>query len=256
MIWRIAFASTIGTSHEKNGLPCQDACACNLIQAKDGTEILLAIASDGAGSAIKSEIGSKLSVESFIQNFSSIINQEGFQGFAKDDILDWITSIREQISILAEKESLSIRDFACTLVACIIGAEEAIFFQIGDGAIVVAETESQDYGYVFWPQHGEFANQTNFITQDNFKEALQFEVINKRFVQVALFTDGIERLVLDFQTQAVHSPAFNSIFHWLSNIDDNDVSAHCSVISSYLNSDFINNRTDDDKSLIMAVRGK
>ena len=63
--------------------------------------------------------------------------------------------------------------------------------------MVSNRAEPDDYGWVFWPQHGEFANQTNFITQDNALEVLEFELEDRCVDEIAIFTDGIERLVLD-----------------------------------------------------------
>ena len=66
-----------------------------------------------------------------------------------------------------------------------------------------------------WPQHGEYANTTNFVTQDNITEAMEFET-GPPVNELALFSDGIERLVLDLSTRTVHSPAFRPIFEWLA----------------------------------------
>jgi hypothetical protein len=139
-------------------------------------------------------------------------------------------------------------------VAAIVGPHSAIFFQIGDGAIVVSEPGSTDYGHVFWPQHGEFANQTNFLIQDNIEEILKFDLIHQTFQAISIFTDGIERLVLDFSSQAVHSPALRPIFNWLEKCESSLDESPSTALIAYLSSEFINSRTDDDKTLVMAIR--
>ena len=50
--------------------------------------------------------------------------------------------------------------------------------------------------------------------------------------------------------RSVHAPALRPIFNWLRTVDDDG----CPVMDAYLASDQINSRTDDDKSLLVAVR--
>jgi hypothetical protein len=254
--WNTAYASAIGTSHEKTGSPCQDACHCRVIYTNDRQEIFLGIASDGAGSASRSEVASKLAVEMFLEKFSRLIKTENdICLIDRNVVLDWLEEVKTQIFITAKNEALSPREFACTILGAVVGQNHSIFFQIGDGAIVVSETPIDEYGCIFWPQHGEFANQTNFIVQENLSEILEFEYSQGTVNRVALFTDGIERLVLDFSDRSVYPPALNSIFEWLHNNPQlNPDEIPSSALFTYLNSSFINSRTDDDKSLVMATR--
>ena len=73
--WRVAYNSVIGTSHEKTGLPCQDAGGCRIVHDPAGREILLAIACDGAGSASRSLDGATLAVSQFLNQFSEAAKQ-------------------------------------------------------------------------------------------------------------------------------------------------------------------------------------
>ena len=57
--WRWISASVIGSSHTTTGSECQDSHLCNEIQTPNG-QVLLAFVSDGAGSAAKSAIGSRM----------------------------------------------------------------------------------------------------------------------------------------------------------------------------------------------------
>lgn len=254
--WHAAYASAIGTSHEKSKNPCQDACGSRIIQAGSGQEIFLGIVSDGAGSASRSEVASSLVVEMFLKKFTSLIKSElELQTIDRSYILSWLNEVRSQIFIQAKNENLSPREFACTIVAAIVGIDNSIFFQVGDGAIVVSESPSNDYGCIFWPQHGEFINQTNFIIQENLSDVLEFEFSQNRINRIALFTDGIERLVLNFSDKSVYPPSLNSIFEWLQNTPQpNPIEGTSQALNTFLNSPFINNRTDDDKSLVMASR--
>ena len=256
--WRVAYNSVVGTSHEKTGLPCQDAGGCRIIRDPVGRELLLAIACDGAGSASRSRDGANLTVDRFFQEFGEAAKRSGLDEIAKEFVQDWLSRLRAEIKDRADAEDLSAREFACTVLAAIIGEDRAAFFQIGDGAMVVSNrSEPDDYGWIFWPQHGEFANETNFITQDNALDVLEFEAEDRCVDEIALFTDGIERLVLDLTEKTAHPPFFRTLFRWLVKTEPTPVETEIQtspVLEQYLGSKQINDRTDDDKTLILASR--
>jgi len=256
--WRVAHASVMGTSHEKTGLPCQDVASCRIVTDLDGRDVLLAVACDGAGSASRSLDGAALAVDRFLRDFGDASGRSGLDGITKEFVEDWLSRVRSEIRDEAELQDLSPREFACTILGAVVGDDQAAFFQIGDGAIVVSNrAERDDYGWVFWPQHGEFANQTNFITQDNALEVLEFELEARCVDEIAMFTDGIERLVLDLQEKTAPAPFFRTLFGWLVKTEPAAVDEEIpisEVVSRYLGSKQINDRTDDDKTLILASR--
>jgi hypothetical protein len=256
--WRVAHASVIGTSHEKMGLPCQDSGCSRIVSDPEGRDVLLAVACDGAGSASLSLDGANLTTDRFLREFSQATRQLGLDGITKEFVEDWLSRVRAEIRDRAEAADLSPREFACTLLGAVVGQDRAAFFQIGDGAIVVSNRdEPDDYGWVFWPQHGEFANQTNFVTQDNALEILQFELEERCVDEIAVFTDGIERLVLDLQNKTAHAPFFRTLFGWLVKTEPATVGGEIptsEVVNRYLSSKQINDKTDDDKTLMLASR--
>jgi hypothetical protein len=220
--------------------------------------VLLAVACDGAGTASRSLDGATLVVDRFLRDFGDASRRSGLDAVTREFVEDWLARVRAEIRDRAEVADLSPREFACTILGAIVGQDRATFFQIGDGAIVVSNrAEPDDYGWVFWPQHGEFANQTNFITQDNALEVLEFESEERHVDEIALFTDGIERLVLNLQEKTAHAPFFRTLFGWLVKTDPATVGEHIpssAVMSRYLGSKQVNERTDDDKTLILASR--
>ena len=96
----------------------------------------------------------------------------------------------------------SVRDFACTLVGAAIGPNQTIFFQVGDGAIVARRGELLEC--MFWPESGEYANMTYFVTDELASEHLHCRV-EESPAEVALLTDGLQRLALVFANQSVHT---------------------------------------------------
>lgn len=252
--WRTAFASVVGTSHTKNGSPCQDAGGCRILETADGGEILLLAASDGAGTATRSEVGAALAVQSFLDRFGGAALRDPSLAIIDRAFVDhWLAEFQEAVVALAGSEANQVRDYSCTLLGAVIGPSSAAYVQIGDGAIVVGGEEPGEYIWIVWPQHGEYANQTYFLTQDNAAEALVFETGNP-VNEIAVFTDGIERLVLDLATMTVHSPAFRPIFGWLAGTEPDRSGRASEALIAYLGTDHINRRTDDDKTLVMASR--
>ena len=197
-------------------------------------------------------------MDRFFQEFGEAAKRSGLDEIAKEFVQDWLSRLRAEIKDRADAEDLSAREFACTVLAVIIGEDRAAFFQIGDGAMVVSNrSEPDDYGWIFWPQHGEFANETNFITQDNALDVLEFEAEDRCVDEIALFTDGIERLVLDLTEKTAHPPFFRTLFRWLVKTEPTPVETEIQtspVLDQYLGSKQINDRTDDDKTLILASR--
>ena len=253
--WRYAYASVAGTSHEKTGSPCQDAGSCRVVEASGGGPVLLAMASDGAGSARRSEEGARLAVALFLDDFGAACRERGIAAIDRAFVLAWLTKLRRRIAARAARTGSRSSDFACTALAAVIADDRALFFQIGDGAIVVSGRRGRaDYEWVFWPQHGEFANTTNFVTQRDAANALEIEIRPGPIEEVALFTDGIERLVLDLKGKTAHAPFFRPLFRWLAGTKPPAKDEASPSLMQYLGSKQVCDRTDDDKTLIMATR--
>jgi hypothetical protein len=256
--WKHISASVVGTSHDLTGTPCQDNSVCRAFTLGDGSEILVAVASDGAGSAKRADEGSAIACSLLIQEMEALFEADAegdLSEITKEFLANWLVSFQREVTIRAEHEELRARDFACTLVAAIIGEQSAVFAQIGDGAIVVPSPEEPDeYCYVFWPQKGEYANETYFATDPEAHTKIQYDHIPRRIDEVALLTDGIQNLALHYQTQSAHSPFFRPVFAWLRPASEDYKDKFTASLAAYLASEKINQATDDDKTLILATR--
>ncbi len=254
--WRTVYASVEGSSHKKTGVPCQDASFCKVLQLSDGSEVLLAVASDGAGSATHSDIGAKLVVEDFISTFMLLLrNKSSIDAINKESVLRWLKKLHVWGINRAAEEGCHVKEFACTLLGAIIGVDRSVFFQIGDGAIAYLSEGQEKMSPVFWPQHGEFINQTHFIFHSDIEGSLEFIAKPLHVSKMALFTDGMERLILNFGLKEVHEPALCSIFDWLSRKEKPQEAWKPSPeLIAYLSSDGVCARTDDDTTLILATR--
>jgi hypothetical protein len=253
--WRVASACEIGTSHSGYGTPCQDSAAHDILRTKEGP-VLVAVVCDGAGSAAHSEIGSWLATTTFVELVEVHFDNGGrLVDIDRDKVAAWIASTAERLIARAHEDGNAPKEYSCTLVAAIVGNEAAAFAQIGDGAIVVSHGEADGWSWVFWPQHGEYANQTVFILSAHAADALEFSLAPRRIDEFAIFSDGIERMVLHRASKAVNDPFFDQMFVPVRASRARGLDQKLSQeLKCYLGSAVVNARTDDDKTLLMATR--
>ena len=248
--WKAVFDSVKGTSHEVSDQPCQDCCRV-VAQPSPNGGVLIAVCADGAGSAKHSDQGSQIACNQFIKLCRNyIIENESIQDVNHELISDWLQQVRDSIAEKAEEIETSVRQMATTLLGCIITSSEALFVQIGDGAMVFRS--KGNFECAFWPHTGEYANMTNFLTSDDFAEKFEWKIVIDQISEFVAFTDGLERLVLKFENQSVHEPAIAPMLDALRKSDNGE--EFFEPLRGFLNSKGVNERTDDDKTLILATR--
>jgi hypothetical protein len=173
----------------------------------------------------------------------------------RDDAEKWIDDLQSEMSAQAACNGLSVRDFACTLLVTVIESQYAAFLQIGDGAIVVSTPlEPDEYHWVFWPERGEYANQTCFVTDEDAAHHLQFDSCNMEIDEVALFSDGVQSLALHYESRTAYAPFFHSFFVPVRAEPPGKSDTLCTALDAFLNSPRVIARTDDDKTLVISTR--
>lgn len=253
-MWAVVNASVVGTSHAASGAPCQDAA--EFIRFRIGDEdVLIAAIADGAGSASHSHIGSSEAV----QHLLKLIAQPDLvlATVSIEQMRDWFGQVLAHLNTVAEREQIKINDLACTLLLAIVWKRGAVFGQLGDGAWVVEKDGAITPGT--WPENGEYANVTVFITSPQALDLsdvgvpvhLQFNRVEGNVIAIAGFTDGIQPLVLKYADKSAHAPFFNSMLNTLrASSDETELIA---PLQQFLASDSVTARTDDDKTLVLAV---
>jgi len=252
--WKYIQAVQIGTSHSQLGLFCQDKVISTEVETK-GENTFVAIVSDGAGSASHSHIGSNMATQltmryimSFLESGDSIASLAE----SKTTIQNWLWQIQQQIAEVANEEGISKREYACTLTVAIVQETSGLFFQVGDGSIIFGKDNS--YELAFWPMQYEYANVTDFITGSNVNDSLRIRLVENSIDRVALMSDGLQRLALVFSSKIVHSPFFNAMFQPLQQYPKVGFSQSLSyALCQFLGSSVVCERTDDDKSLVLAL---
>ena len=238
-MWKLVFGSVQGTSHVQSGKPCQDYCAGTIV----GTTAVAA-AADGAGSAELSHLGSKAAIERFME----VAALEAVP--TREQLETWVDTARDRVLQEAAANDATPRQLACTFLVAIIGDGWAAFAQIGDGIIVFDGPGG--YELAFWPDNGEYANTTRFLTEDDYRANLRIEIIERQVTELAVLTDGLQMLALDFAQAKVHDRFFAPLFRTVRN--GPDVETLRRSLLEFMDSQRVNDRTDDDKTLLLATR--
>ena len=254
--WRYALASAAGTSHARRDLPCQDASACRVLQPAEGGTVLVAVVADGAGSARRAAAGSALTCSFVLAEVEALFASGGeVADITRGRVELWLAGLQGEVRRRAEAGGIAAREYASTVVAAVVGADRAAFAQVGDGAAVIAEQAQESrFRWVFWPLNGEYENVTFFATEPHAAEHLEHRLIDQPVGELALFSDGLQRLALHYQTRTAHAPFFESMLAPLRGAGEGASAQLSSELAAFLDAPRVHDRTDDDKTLILATR--
>ena len=242
MSWTYAYAFRAGDGKGR----CDDACVCETLG-----DTLIAAVADGAGSADKGGVGASIACQAFIEMGVQI-----FTGTMEPSCL--LESIRSKIP------GGEFETHACTFVGAVADSKGALVLQVGDGACVHRgapahesnksnTSEESRYDVALWPEETEFLNNTFFVTSPDAEQHLHIRRIAEPVAELALFSDGLQHLILDSKTKTPHQPFFQTIFRPLANVPEHDVKASW-WLERQLSSDHVTKRTDDDTSIVIARR--
>jgi len=253
--WRTVAASVAGTSHAGLGQPCADACAVRVLKAEGEDPLLVAVVADGAGGSERAAEGAGLACAAVLdqaREWAAAAPPRPLTGFGREDALGWVGAARRRIAEAAQPAGLETRDFSCTLLATLVDAAAAVFLQVGDGAIVYRGRDGA-YQPAFWPQSGEYANCTWFVTDEEVADRVQLAVA-EGVHEVALLSDGLQALALRFVSREAHGPFFEPMFARLRGEPEAEPGQLLVELRAFLDSPPVNQRTDDDKTLVLATR--
>ncbi|MBF1263809.1 MAG: protein phosphatase 2C domain-containing protein, partial [Lautropia mirabilis] len=227
--WSWIAASSTGTSHLKHNLPLQDAQACAIVPVNSNSqtcdaEWFVAVACDGAGSASHGRQGAIITCRTIRQAArlhlaaaslpsASSLQEPRLTASAlpsAETVRTWADEARQRIQAAAQRRGLFARDFACTLVLALSNGQETLVAHIGDGGIVARLAGGSTWQALSWPNHGEYASTTRFVT-DEPPTPLRTHITRQPIDALALFSDGIERMVLDMATQTPFARFFSTM---------------------------------------------
>ncbi|MGY6528524.1 MAG: PP2C family serine/threonine-protein phosphatase [Cyanobacterium sp.] len=250
--WRAIARSAVGVGHQKQNIPCQDFGAYSLI----APDVMVGAVSDGAGSAKFSDRGAEIAVETSILLF---------QKYSKDNYderweptLERVKKIFEHIlkhilkKIKQEAQNLNCdyRELACTLLVFLATPHGMMAMQIGDG-FIVARPYDGELQLLFNPDKGEYINETTFVTSSNAIEEMQVQVFDWKPYFICASTDGLENVAIEYK----NSKPFNAFFSPLEEYLEETLvpEEEDKYIQDFLNSERLNTRTHDDKTLLLGL---
>jgi serine/threonine protein phosphatase PrpC len=245
--WRVAGASVTGTAHERAGIACQDAHRWAVLP---NGSLIIAVA-DGAGSAARSGEGARCAVEAAEAALSHLLED----GLPIDDqawheaIAATLEAALAAIDTHAEGMNAPVRDFATTLTVVAATAEHLAVGQVGDG---VAVAEGADGLFLaVAPQRGEYANEVALLTSPQAVDNAAIVIFPASVRALAVTTDGLLRLAVRLPSHAPHAPFFRPLFAFLA--ETADLTTAGEELARFLTSERVSDRTDDDKTLVLAV---
>lgn len=189
---RVIATKITGGLHLAKKKPCQDfyqyACSGNK---------LVAVVSDGAGSAKYGKIGAKVVCETLVNVLINTPLKD-----AEEAVKKAIDIARRRLVIHRlnkSKSELEILNFSATLVGAVYHKNRGLFFHIGDGAgIAVYGETTVGTGLRYTlsrPANGNFSCETYFYTMSNWRDCLRFTEISKAEA-LFLMTDGVTNFAL------------------------------------------------------------
>jgi hypothetical protein len=110
-----------------------------------------------------------------------------------------------------------------------------------------------DWQVPTWAAQGEYAATAFFVTDDP-QPSIQFYFVDHPINEIAVFSDGLERLVLDFSSHTAHAPFFEKMFATLSSASTGRNRDLSRALKGFLDGPSVCDRIDDDKTLILAKR--
>ncbi len=210
--------------------------------------VVIAVA-DGAGSAERAEEGSRtaaLTATGFVADrlrAAQPDRAEAWNGLLQE-------TLKEARSALEQLAGADLKPVATTLLLAIATPEWFATAQLGDGGIV-GEFRFDELRVFSQPGNTEYINETVFLTSPGFLAHAHCTVsAAEELTGIALFSDGLQLLAMQYTDNTAHKPFFAPVFEFASR-----PGSTVAELAEFLRSERVCERTDDDKTLSIAVRG-
>jgi Protein phosphatase 2C len=248
-VWRVAGASVPGAGHLRSGLPCQDD-HCWQVET-DG--VLIAAVADGAGSASHAEEGARAAVRAAVDQAATIWRTLAPREREEWDHLLQGAFIVARLAVQSAAKTLGrpIHDLATTLLLAVATPDQTAAAQIGDGA-VVARLAGEGLTALTRPPVTEHLNETTFLTSDDALSEMQFALCDEPARGLAMLSDGLQMLALKMPQGEPHAPFFAPLLRFTAAAAEPERAEE--QLRKFLQSPGVAQRTDDDLTLLLAVR--
>ncbi len=234
---KIVAASVVGHLHLNKNIPCQDYYRYVV------GDNLVAVVSDGAGSAKYGKTGAK----ALCTVLCDLLKNADFENI-EEHIIKAVKIVREKLCLhrfnkSKNEEGLSL--FAATLVGVVYKEKRGVFFHIGDGAAL----SLRDGGsfVASRPENGCFSCETFFFTQQAWRENLRFTKFDNA-KNILLMSDGVTSFAFQADFGDIEKKFIMPINDFLGK-EDNIIKAR-RALSNTLNTPKAQKLNPDDKTLL------
>jgi hypothetical protein len=216
--------------------------------------VFISALADGAGSAAFAVEGAEAATDNFIDCVTAALQTAKVAELTPDLAHLWLEEAQKSVLSTAAAAARPVVEYASTFLAAVVGDGAALFMQIGDGLIVFQLAASAGWDLVFQPQHGEYINQTSFLTNENALLQAAVRRVEGRLTKIALTSDGLEAVCLDRSTGTPFAPFFDALMSTVIDASDDESQQLSQGLARYLASGDVNTHTHDDKALVLATR--
>jgi hypothetical protein len=263
-IWRSVAVSTVGQGHRSEDAHGHDYSCC--LALGDSTTALLV--ADGAGTSHQAAWGARAAVELTVPLLRAAVPAIGIasSAHALGHVLSSIIEGSER-QLLAERRryELSTEDALTTLGIVVIRPPYVVYAGIGDGFLVVGLRDGRYFLPVPIARAGRYHNETWLLGHDDWRAyGFCYSLCDPDVVSVALSTDGLEEVLLDYRPHGLDEPGaepLRPVPDRLSGAvgalqqgeaDVHDIASH---LAKLLLSPDVGALSEDDLSLALAVAG-
>lgn len=255
--WRVATATAPGSLHLRERLPNQDAVAYRIVEFGMG-EVMIAAVADGAGSASRSDEGSRTAVDAAVTTIVEGISQQpwvaSFIHPAESLARDAIMRAKSEVEHYGRQHGIPFRDLASTLIVAFACNSLITAAQVGDGAVIAFNIDSGAAMTLCEAHSGEYANETTFITSCSKPHEIAYvgHASGYDYSALALITDGLQNLALKMPEREAFMGFWKLMLNDLAHTDEPEVVP--GRLHAFISGERVRSRTSDDVTVAIAAR--
>ena len=218
----------------------------------------VAVIADGAGSASRSDEGSRLAVDTAVATVAQGINLHPAVASAERMAQSLVRGPYDEPNTrwngMGQRNDVPTRELAGTLIVAFASEDLVTAAQGGDGAAIACDIGSGSAKTLCAAHTGEYANKTTFITSRSQPHEIApvGHAPGHEYDSVALITDGLQNLALKMPEREAFLGFRNPMLNDQAQTDEPEaVSAR---LHSFITGERVQSRTTDDVTIIIAAR--
>ena len=251
--------SVRGLGHLRANTLCQDSSGV----VEVGNGVVVGAVADGGGSAKLSHIGSNLAAQTALSALALVGRTIDLATLQEPQWRQICTDVLEDVRriILEEARIMQLGDagvphFGTTLLAFIASRSRLAALQVGDGFIVATRSGTTEEGaprfdIAFKPERGEYTGETVRVTSSGWEKDMKAQVFDGPFDFVCVASDGLEKVAIRQTDNEPFQPYFTALRNGAHVAAD--PAALVAFISAVLRDKRLDQKTDDDKSMVLVV---